>query len=130
MAALSPFGTHTRAIGPRDVGRRQCGNPFQLEAMAFSDLPPHVQAEYERIGRERAAATHRADRVRRLDLVRVCAELIAWTVVSLVVAGFAFHVSDYELGKAFLYGGMALNIGGVTFSIAAAYVRGERRGDW
>ena len=98
--------------------------------MAFSDLPAHVRAEYERIGHERASASRHAERVRRLDLLRVCAELIAWTIASLVLTGFAFRVSDYELGMAFLYGGMALNVGGIAFTIATAYVRGERRGDW
>jgi hypothetical protein len=98
--------------------------------MPFSDLPPHVQAEYERIGRERVLASREADRVRRMDLLRVCAEMVAWTVASLSLAGFAFRVTDYNTGMVFLYAGMALNVAGVAFSIAAAYVRGERRGDW
>jgi hypothetical protein len=46
------------------------------------------------------------------------------------LTGFAFRVPDYELGMAFLYGGMALNVGGIAFTIATAYARGERRGDW
>jgi len=30
----------------------------------------------------------------------------------------------------FLYGGMVVNWGGVLWSIVAAYLRGEARGDW
>jgi hypothetical protein len=98
--------------------------------MAFSDLPSHVQSEYQRIGRERELACREADRVRRMDLLRVCTEMVAWTVAALALAGFAFRVTDYYTGMVFLYAGMALNVGGVAFSIAAAYLRGERRGDW
>lgn len=98
--------------------------------MAFADLPPDVQAEYRRIGRERELASRNADRDQWLDLLRVCAEMVGWTIAGLVLAGFAFHVTDYEIGMAFLYGGMSINVGGVAFSIASAYRRGEHRGDW
>jgi hypothetical protein len=98
--------------------------------MAFADLPPSVQAEYERIGREREIASRKADRDRWLDLLRVCAEMAFWTLAGLVLAGIAFYVTDRELGWALLYGGMAVNIGGVAWAIASAYLRGERRGDW
>jgi hypothetical protein len=98
--------------------------------MAFSDLPAEVQSEYERIGRERAAQCREADRIRRNDLLRVCAEMTGWTLAGLALAGFAFRLTDYETGMALLYGGMAVNVGGVAFAIATAYVRGERRGDW
>lgn len=98
--------------------------------MPFADLPESVKAEYERIGRERERASRETDRIYRLELIRVCGEMIAWTVLGLVVAGFAFRVMSYELGMIFLYGGMVINLGGVVFSIWSAYARGERRGDW
>lgn len=98
--------------------------------MPFADLPESVRAEYERIGRERELASREADRLHRRELLRVCGELIGWTVVGLVVAGFAFRVSGYQLGMVFLYAGMVINIGGVVFSLWSAYIRGERRGDW
>jgi len=96
----------------------------------FADLPPSVQAEYERIGREREIASRQADRDQRLALLRVCAEMITWTIAGVTIAGFAFRVSDYQAGMALLYAGMIVNIAGVAFSIARAYIRGERRGDW
>ncbi len=98
--------------------------------MAFSDLPKSVQAEYERIGRERELASAAADRAARRELLRVCAEMIGWTALGLFVAAFAFWVTDYQVGMILLNGGMLINIGGVAFSIWSAYLRGEARGDW
>jgi hypothetical protein len=92
--------------------------------------PEWVREEYERIGREREAAGRAADRVYRRELFRVCAEMIAWTVAGCVLAAWAFHVTDRDIGMAFFYGGMIVNIGGVMFSCARAYHRGVERGDW
>lgn len=98
--------------------------------MAFKDLPDAVRAEYERIGREREREGRELERASRLELLRVCAELIAWTVAGLLIAGVAFRVGDYELGMVFLYGGMLVNVAGVAYSIWSAYLRGQARGDW
>ena len=98
--------------------------------MSFTDLPPSVQAEYERIGRERELASRQADRDQWLALLRVCAEMIAWTIAGLFLAGMAFRVNDVQTGWAYFYAGVTINVGGVAFSIATAYIRGERRGDW
>ena len=98
--------------------------------MPFSDLPESTRAEYERIGREREIATREADRLYRWELVRVCAEMIGWTVAGLLVAGVAFRVTDHQYGMVLLYAGMVINVGGVAFSLGSAYLRGERRGDW
>lgn len=98
--------------------------------MPFSDLPDSVKAEYDRIGRERELASREAERFQRWELLRVCGEMIGWTVLGLIVASFAFQVDEYSLGMVFLYAGMAINVGGVGFSVWSAYMRGERRGDW
>lgn len=98
--------------------------------MAFGDLHPSVQAEYERIGREREAAARQADRDQWLALLRVCAEMIGWTIAGLFLAGWAFRVTSYQTGMILLYSGMVVNIGGVAHAIGSAYIRGERRGDW
>ena len=107
-----------------------CWTPGVLFPMPFADLPPAVQAEYQRIGRERELASRQADRDQWLALLRVCAEMVGWTVAGLVLAGFALHVSDVQTGRILLYAGMVVNIGGVTAAIASAYIRGEQRGDW
>ena len=92
--------------------------------------PAWVEAEYERIGREREQAGRESARFYRWELLRVCAELFVWTAISLVIAAFSFHVHDRETGLIFLYGGMVVNFSGVTWSIATAYRRGQERGDW
>ena len=61
---------------------------------------------------------------------RVCAELIGWTLLGVVVSGFAFWVTDYEIGKILLSGGMLINWTGVAMSLWLAHRRGEQRGDW
>jgi len=96
----------------------------------MSNRPAWVQAEYERIGREREQASREADRLYVWELLRVCGELLGWTAAGLVVAAFAFHVHDRDVGMMFLYGGMIVNLSGVTWALAAAYRRGEKRGDW
>ena len=98
--------------------------------MARTPRPAWVQQEYERIGREREQASREADRFYRWELLRVCVELMAWTAVSLVIAAFAFHVHDHEIGMMFLHGAMIVNLIGVTWTLSSAYRRGEKRGDW
>ena len=95
-----------------------------------SRRPAWVQAEYERIGREREQASREADRVYRWELFRVCAEMLGWTAVGLVIAAFAFHARDRDAGMIFLYAGMVVNWSGVLWAIVSAYRRGEARGDW
>jgi hypothetical protein len=96
----------------------------------YSDLPDSLKAEYDRIGREREEASRRADRQSRLELIRVCAEMLGWTVVGIAVFSVGFAVSDGELGMIFVYGGMVINYAGVATSLWMAYQRGQDRGDW
>jgi hypothetical protein len=91
---------------------------------------PRLQAELERIGRERLAASREADRAMRRELLRVCAECFGSCAVGLVLAAFAFHTTDRDMGEIFLFGGMLINIVGVTLSLIRAYQRGVERGDW
>jgi hypothetical protein len=44
--------------------------------------------------------------------------------------GFAFYVTDYQLGQVFLLGGMVVGYAGMAISLFTAYRRGEERGDW
>ena len=88
------------------------------------------KAEYERIGRERDEAEREAQRVLRADLLRSCVHIIGWTILGLAIMFWAFYVTDVTLGRAFLYGGMAVGYAGVFYTIFAVYRRGEKRGDW
>lgn len=93
-------------------------------------VPAWVQAEYERIGREREQAGREADRLYRRELLRVCGEIVGWTMLGWVVAAFAFRVNTYRIGMVFFYAGMFINYTGVLVSIWMAYQRGHARGDW
>ena len=98
--------------------------------MSVEDRPAWVQAEYERIGRERMEAGRDITRLYRWELLRVCAEMIGWTVMGSIIAGFGFHVGDPELGWILFHAGMVVNWSGVLWALATAYLRGEKRGDW
>lgn len=60
--------------------------------------------------------------VSRLERVVKCASGIA-------IMFFAFRVSDEQLGRVFLWGGMVVGYSGMTWSLLSAYVRAEKRGD-
>jgi hypothetical protein len=92
--------------------------------------PAWVEAEYERIGREREAAGREVERMYRWELARVCGEMLGWMALGMFVAMWAFRVNNYQLGMAFLYLGMLVNAVGMFWSFLAAYNRGQARGDW
>ena len=96
----------------------------------MADLPDSLKAEYERIGREREAASRETDRAYRRELIRVCAEMLGWTALGLFLAGLAFWVNDPQTGRILLTSGQIINVSGVVASIWFAYKRGEERGDW
>jgi hypothetical protein len=92
--------------------------------------PKWVEEEYERVGREREAASRQTERMYRWELLRTCAEMIAWTVAGLAIAAFAFRATDRDTGMVFLWSGFLVNIGGVLISLTTAWHRGHERGDW
>ena len=98
--------------------------------MSDIDVAEERRAELERIGQERLRQSREVERAYRRELVRVCAEMIGWTAVGVVISGFAFAVTDYQIGMILLSGGMLLNWTGVAVSLWTAYRRGEERGDW
>lgn len=113
---------------PRDTDASRSTEPASQTSRP--NRPAWLEAEYERIGREREQAAREADRLYRWELVRVCAEMLGWTGVGLVIAAAAFYVRDRATGMIFLYAGMLVNCAGVFWTIASAYRRGEARGDW
>jgi len=75
-------------------------------------------------------AEREARRATRSDLLRAFRDMVFWTVLGLIVFGFAFHVVDPDIGVALSWAARGIGFGGVAFSLLAAYRRGERRGDW
>lgn len=98
--------------------------------MSRTPRPVWVDAEYERIGRERDQASRETEREYRWEIVRVLAAMFGWMLVGSITAGFGFRAHDRETGMIFMYAGMVINCAGVVGTIARAYRRGEERGDW
>jgi hypothetical protein len=46
------------------------------------------------------------------------------------VFAFAFHTTDLLLAEVFRWGAYVVTYGGIATTLARAYIRGERRGDW
>lgn len=44
--------------------------------------------------------------------------------------GFALHTRDRDVGMIAFWGGLIVGYAGITLALAAAYRRGEDRGDW
>ncbi len=88
------------------------------------------KAEYERIGAEREEAEREARGAARRDLLLASLQCIAFCVLGMAIMFFAFYVDDLLIGRAFLYGGMAIGYAGIFYTIFSAYKKGVQRGDW
>ena len=86
--------------------------------------------ELERIAAERLVAEREATRYARRELFFTALQCVAFCALGLVIMFFAFYVTDLQIGRALLWGGMAVGYAGMAWTLLAAYVRGEKRGDW
>lgn len=77
-----------------------------------------------------AKAHREAEREARQDFLRTIRDIVAWTCGGVLCIGLALHTGDAGLGWIWYWLGNSIWFGGVSFSILAAYRRGERRGDW
>ncbi len=90
---------------------------------------PGQQAEYERIGADRLASEREAERHARRRYIRACLECVGSCLVGLVIMGFAFHVTDQQIGEILLSTGMLVGYSGMTVALARAYLSAEEHGD-
>lgn len=44
--------------------------------------------------------------------------------------GYALYLTDARWAQLFLWTGMAVGYGGMSYALLSAYRRGEERGDW
>ena len=86
--------------------------------------------EYERIARERLAAEREAKTETRRAFFRAAAECAGFCLLGMFIMFWAFWVNDVLIGRAFLYGGMAVGYAGMAFTLLRAYKKGLDRGDW
>lgn len=90
-------------------------------------LPDHV---LEELGRRRLAEQREAERIRHRDFARTIVQCFFWMTVGLAMIAWALHTTDEQLGSMSFYAGILIGNGGICWTLASAYVRGERRGDW
>ena len=95
-----------------------------------AERAPWVQAEYERIARERMVAEKEVERTYRRELVKVCLQCVGSCLAGLVLLATALHVTDRSIGMIFWWGGFIVGYSGITLTLARAYLRGVERGDW
>jgi len=86
----------------------------------MSEMPESTRREYERIGREREAASREADRDYLKELLRVCAEMLAWTVAGLFFGGLAFWLATIKASKA-LFSAPRVFLTAATVLLAASW---------
>jgi hypothetical protein len=89
-----------------------------------------LDAELQRMARERREAERLVSRGYRRELLRVCAECLASAFLGLGCIAYALHTTDRGIGTIALWGGLVVGYSGIALSLGSAYVRGERRGDW
>ena len=90
---------------------------------------PERQAELERIGAERLASEREAERHARRRYIRACLECVGSCVVGVAIMGYAFHVTDRQIGEILLATGMLVGYSGMTWALARAYLSAEEHGD-
>jgi hypothetical protein len=84
----------------------------------------------EEMSRRRADEHVEARRATRRDLAWTAMQCVRWVLLGLFLLGWSIHTTDMVLGRAAFYAGLGIGNGGWLFTVLAAYVRGEKRGDW
>jgi O-antigen/teichoic acid export membrane protein len=85
---------------------------------------------YEEMQAKREAEHYDAERERRWSMVFSGLQCLMWAALGLICFAFAFHTTDPGYAEIYKWGAYVITYGGVTFTLARAYQKGERRGDW
>lgn len=91
---------------------------------------PIPKRYYEELQAKRETEHKIAERDKSRDLFRTGLLCVAWCMAGLVVFAFAFHTTDLVLAEVFRWGAYVVTYGGISATLARAYLRGEKRGDW
>jgi hypothetical protein len=91
---------------------------------------PIPKRYYEELQGKRHAEHRAAEHDRRRALLVTGILCVVWCVLGLFAFGLALHTTDATLGEVFRWAAYIVTYGGITVTLARAYVRGERRGDW
>ena len=82
------------------------------------------------MARQRQREHHDAERDKWWDYLRSALLCVAWLLVGLLLIGYALHTTDERIGRIAFWAGLLVGNGGMVTTLARAYLRGERRGDW
>ena len=91
---------------------------------------PIPRRYYEELQAKREVEHRLAERDKAHALWRAGWYCVLWCVLGLVAFGFALHTTDEFLGEVFRWSAYVITYGGISVTLARAYLRGERRGDW
>lgn len=89
----------------------------------------NLKDERERIGRARLEAERLASRDARRRYIRASIEVALACLLGAVIMGFAFHVTDAQLGRILLLAGMVVGYAGMAVALGVAYLRAKDAGD-
>jgi hypothetical protein len=92
--------------------------------MAF----PSVRADQQ--GAERRAAAEGARRDSVWAYVATALACVGWAGAGIFLLMWSAHTTSMAYGRIAFFGGLVVGNGGVLFTLIAAYLRSERRGDW
>jgi hypothetical protein len=88
------------------------------------------QEELNRIGAERLASEREVTRDVRRGVALGALGCVLSCGVGMVILFFAFWTNDPGLGAVFFWTGLVVGYSGMTASLLALYLWGEKRGYW
>ena len=91
---------------------------------------PIPKRYYEELQAKREAEQRAAERDKTRSLLISGLLCVLWCVLGLVAFGFALHTTDQTAGEIFRWTAYVVTYGGISATLARAYLKGERRGDW
>lgn len=91
---------------------------------------PIPKRYYEELQAKREAEQRAAERDKRRSLLASGLLCVLWCVLGLAAFGCALHTTDRAAGEVFRWTAYIVTYGGICATLARAYLKGERRGDW
>ena len=91
---------------------------------------PIPKRYYEEMQAKRQEEHRIAERDTTRDMILSGSMCVGWCVAGLVLFGLALHTTDPLMGRIYKWASFVVTYGGITVTLARAYLRGERRGDW
>jgi hypothetical protein len=91
---------------------------------------PIPKRYYEEMQAKRQEEHRIAERDTTRDMILSGSMCVGWCVAGLVLFGLALHTTDPVMGRIYKWASFVVTYGGITVTLARAYLRGERRGDW